>query len=150
MQRIRKLLKSGGRVSIFDNCWSSLTIFPESDYFKQYANDSRKYLVGTGRDPDIGAKLSYLLHKVGFKDIRVEQVSSFVSLDLNFDDFKWRCERLTEGFYEDYYTLLGEDKSAFIHNYDIEKLREYKMLLLSTPGAQIFELKFQAEGTISK
>jgi ubiquinone/menaquinone biosynthesis C-methylase UbiE len=150
LQIIRKLLKDNGRVSIFDNCWSGLNMFPESDYFKQYVNDARKYWIESGRDPDIGAKLGYLLHETGFINIRVEQVPSLFSKDMNFDDFQWRCERTIEGLYEDLYSLLSESKDSFIHKYDIEKLRAYKNQLLSLPGSQIAELKFQAEGTISK
>ena len=125
-------------------------MFPESDYFKQYVNDARKYWIESGRDPDIGAKLGYLLHETGFINIRVEQVPSLFSKDMNFDDFQWRCERTIEGLYEDLYSLLSESKDSFIHKYDIEKLRAYKNQLLSFPGSQIAELKFQAEGTISK
>jgi len=116
LRRIRKLLKSGGRVSIFDNCWSSLNIFPESQYFTQYAKDSSRYWIETGKDPDIGAKLSHLLHNAGYNNIRVEEVSAFASADMDYDNFTWRCERLTEGIYEDFYSLLGENKDSFIHN----------------------------------
>lgn len=149
LSNIRKILKDNGRVSIFDNCWASLNIFPESDYFKEYVKDVRKFSIESGRNYDIGAKLGYLLHKTGFKDIAVEPVMAFFSKDVDFDSFQWKCESLIVGFFEDFSSLLAESETSFIHKYDIEKIREYKELVLSTPMAQIFELKFQAEGTFS-